>query len=293
MVSSEQRMMTSRDASDRRSKAVDNGSVSGTSATKAPAPQRPHVAAAAAIDALLASEARDNLNRARTNIRSEPVKAAPRTSIPPARIVARQPQSPSWKTPFFSLALVVGLSTLISAGSTAYILLRPQVTGTVSASEIRSLRDSVTQLRRQVADLTTQRATADVIQASKSDRAMSPPPSREASGEIVKTNRFADHPSQIVSLAPLVSASATTNPAPEYTGSVPQLPAQQASISREPIADWFVRRAYDGVAIIEGKPGVIEVVLGQDIPGVGRVQEIKNENNRWHVLTSKGVISSR
>jgi hypothetical protein len=53
-----------------------------------------------------------------------------------------------------------------------------------------------------------------------------------------------------------------------------------------------VRRAYDGVAVLEGKTGVIEVVPGQDVPALGRIQEIKNENNRWQVLTSRGVILS-
>ena len=38
---------------------------------------------------------------------------------------------------------------------------------------------------------------------------------------------------------------------------------------------------------------MIEVVLGQDVPNLGRIEEIKYENNRWQVLTSKGVILAR
>ena len=56
------------------------------------------------------------------------------------------------------------------------------------------------------------------------------------------------------------------------------------------IPGWHVRRAYEGVAILEGQPGVIEAVLGQDVPNLGRIEEIKYENGRWQVLTSKGVI---
>ena len=54
-----------------------------------------------------------------------------------------------------------------------------------------------------------------------------------------------------------------------------------------------MRRAYEGIAILEGQPGVIEVVLGQDVPNLGRIEEIKYENNRWQVLTSKGIILAR
>ena len=38
---------------------------------------------------------------------------------------------------------------------------------------------------------------------------------------------------------------------------------------------------------------MIEVVLGQDVPNLGRIEEIKYENNRWQVLTSKGIILAR
>lgn len=83
-------------------------------------------------------------------------------------------------------------------------------------------------------------------------------------------------------------------PSAEITGTVQQPqqppPPRQASARREVIAGWHVRRAYEGVAILEGQPGVIEAVLGQDVPNLGRIEEIKYENGRWQVLTSKGVI---
>jgi ElaB/YqjD/DUF883 family membrane-anchored ribosome-binding protein len=188
--------------------------------------------------------------------------------------------------------MVVGLSTLVSAGAIAYLFLRPMTSSAVSDADIRSIRDSVTQLRRQVAEITSDvassRAAAEAArtkaaeQASRAqDRA-----EREQAALAAKFARIADEKSQ------LVQATATPANAPDITGTVQPQVQRPASTSREIIPGWHVRRAYDGAAVLEGKTGVIEVVPGQDVPALGRIQEIKNENNRWQVLTSRGVILS-
>lgn len=232
------------------------------------------------------------MQRARVSTREEPIKAKVRFTVPPARIVARPLQSPAWRAPFFSLAIVVGLSTLVSAGAIAYLLLRPITSSTVSDADIRNIRDSVAQLRRQVADMTndvaTSRAAAEAArtqaaqQASRAqDRA-----EREQAALAAKSTRIAEEK------PPVMQATATLANAPDITGTVQPQAQRPASTSREVIPGWHVRRAYDGAAVLEGKTGVIEVVPGQDVPALGRVQEIKNENNRWQVLTSRGVILS-
>lgn len=252
----------------------------------------PHIAAAAAIDELLASEARENLQRARASMREEPVKAKARITVPPARIVVRPLQSPAWRAPFFSLAIVVGLSTLVSAGAISYLLLRPIASPTVSDADLRSLRDSVAQLRRQVADVTgdvaSGRAAAEAArtqaaeQASRAqDRA-----EREQAALAAKFARIADEKTQVI------QAAATLVNTSDITGTVQPQAQRPAGTSRDVIPGWHVRRAYDGVAVLEGKTGVIEVAPGQDVPALGRIQEIKNDNNRWQVLTSRGVILS-
>jgi hypothetical protein len=74
--------------------------------------------------------------------------------------------------------------------------------------------------------------------------------------------------------------------APEITGSVPP------SAPRKVVKGWSVRQAYEGIAILQGPNGVIEAVLGQQVPGLGRIEEIKNENGRLVVESSGGVIYS-
>lgn len=56
------------------------------------------------------------------------------------------------------------------------------------------------------------------------------------------------------------------------------------------IKGWSVRQAYEGIAILQGPNGVIEAVLGQQVPNLGRIEEIRNENGRLVVETSGGGV---
>jgi hypothetical protein len=49
----------------------------------------------------------------------------------------------------------------------------------------------------------------------------------------------------------------------------------------------------DGVAILRGRRGVIEVSFGDVVPGAGRVQSIARQGGRWIVATNTGVITAR
>jgi hypothetical protein len=56
------------------------------------------------------------------------------------------------------------------------------------------------------------------------------------------------------------------------------------------VPGWTLRRVYDGAALIEGREGIIEVEPGITIPGLGRIEDIKKQDGRWTVFTSKGII---
>src|SRR6266545_4806122 len=75
----------------------------------------------------------------------------------------------------------------------------------------------------------------------------------------------------------------------DVTGSV-----SPASAETKPkptiIDDYVVRRVYDGVALVEGRKGIIEVEPGTTLPGAGRVEEIRRQDGRWVVVTNKGLI---
>jgi hypothetical protein len=265
---------------------MDSGKASQPRQARKPAGAAAHIAAAATIDELLASEARAGLRRSREGAREDIVPYKPRVPVPSARIVVRPSQPQTWMAPFIALAIVVGVSTVLSAGTFAYLLLRPMVADTAHNGELGSLRETVTILRRHVAELSAgiaaNRATSDIAAKGASER------SRPDVARIVLASPIAAIDPTPERRAPAVPAAAN-DPPPEVTGSLQQMP-RSATAARAVLAGWQVRRAYDGIALLEGKSGVIEVSPGQDIPDLGRVQEIKNDNGRWQVITSKGVI---
>jgi hypothetical protein len=243
------------------------------------------------MDEILAKEALASLKRSRTTARIDTVKFKPRVPIPPATIVAKPSQPHPWMTPFITLAVMVGISTFLCTGGIAYLFLRPLAVTATSDAELRNIRESLAQLRRNVAalsnDLATNRAALDAANKAASDRFGRVVQSldrveRDQSASATKIERLSEEKAQVARVMPAASS-------PEITGTI-QPPPRPASARREVIAGWRVRRAYEGVAILEGQPGVIEAVLGQDVPNLGRIEDIKYENGRWQVFTSKGVI---
>jgi septal ring factor EnvC (AmiA/AmiB activator) len=86
-------------------------------------------------------------------------------------------------------------------------------------------------------------------------------------------------------------------PSPEPTGSVPPAsaaPAEPKGVTKNPVVEgWLLRRVYGtDSALVEGRYGVVEIVPGDLVPGLGRIQEIKRQDGRWVVVTSRGLIVS-
>jgi len=95
-------------------------------------------------------------------------------------------------------------------------------------------------------------------------------------------------------------APASASTSHDVTGSIaaplPQpataLPARPAG---PPILDgWIVRSVYNGTALIQARyGGVIEVEPGDSLPGLGRIENIRRQDGRWVVVTSRGMIVAR
>jgi hypothetical protein len=249
--------------------------------------------AAATVDELLAQEALATLKRSRATARGEPVRSKARAPVPAATLVVKKPQPRTWMAPFATLAVIVAISSLISIGGVAYLVLRPIVINAASDAELRNLREAMSQLRRTVATLSSDVAAArtafDTANRATSDRFGRLVQSverveRDQSLSATKVERMTE-------AKPQAARTLAAAPSPEITGSIQPQP-RPATARREIIQGWRVRRAYEGVAILEGQAGVIEVAQGQDVPNLGRIEEIKHENGGWQVLTSKGIVVS-
>jgi len=77
----------------------------------------------------------------------------------------------------------------------------------------------------------------------------------------------------------------------DSTGSVPATPPQKVG-ARGPLAGWTVRDVYRNSALIQGtKIGTKEVSPGDNVPGLGRIHSIRQQDGRWVVVTSRGIIA--
>lgn len=72
---------------------------------------------------------------------------------------------------------------------------------------------------------------------------------------------------------------------------VASLASSDESARKQPvIRSWVLRDVYDGLALVEGAEGTIEVAPGEVLPGAGRVKSIERSGKGWIVVTSRGVI---
>jgi hypothetical protein len=56
---------------------------------------------------------------------------------------------------------------------------------------------------------------------------------------------------------------------------------------------WVLRDVYRGTALIQGRAGILQVVPGDNLPGLGRIESVQRRDGRWIVVTSRGLIVSR
>lgn len=278
-----------------------------TRATK-PAASAKRVSAAASDEAL-AKEALEGLKRIRAKARLDKMaipKPAP-VVIKPAVIVAKPPPPrPTWVAPLATLAVAAMLVVCACTGVIAYLTTQPAQNNAAANAEIRILRETVAQLRKQVSGVSENldglRTAVDQSSKVTNDRFGRFAENldrieRVSSSSTAKLDKLAQVQAQapapaIVQSQPVpqqgpMMASIT---APEFTGSVPA--PERAPAPRKTIKGWSVRQAYEGIAILQGPNGVIEAVLGQQVPGLGRIEEIRNENGRLVVEAGSGVIYS-
>ena len=263
---------------------------------------------AAANDETLAKEALEGLKRIRAKARLD--KMAIPTPAPavikPAVIVAKPPPPrPTWVVPLATLAAAAILVVCACTGVIAYLTTQPAQNNVAANTEIRNLRETVAQLRKQVSGVSENldglRTAVDQSSKATNDRFGRFAENldrieRVSSSSTVKLDKLAQ--AQAQAPAPTLAQSQPSQAAPmmaslaapEVTGSVP--PSERASAPRKVVKGWSVRQAYEGIAILQSPNGVIEAVLGQQVPGLGRIEEIRTENGRLVVESSGGVIYS-
>jgi hypothetical protein len=93
--------------------------------------------------------------------------------------------------------------------------------------------------------------------------------------------------------------AAATTTAPETTGTIttnpPAPPAPQAD-AKPPetiLREWIVQDVRGGHALVENRFGALfDVTAGSVLPGLGKIEAIKRQDNQWIVVTARGLIYS-
>jgi hypothetical protein len=235
------------------------------------------------------------------------------------RIIAAKP-APKAKAPreaarpskFLLLAASVAICASFGAaiGSVGIASLAPAPTapaGTPAAAvaDVKALRDLVAQLG---ADVAATRSNVEhlnrtsgaqfgklVERFDKSDRAQLDPATKLA--KITETLDRLEKRVAALPVTPPPAPVAANPPAGDVTGSITPRngPDAKAPPPKQPtiLESFTLRRVYGGTAYIEGRMGVIQVEPGETLPGGGRVEEIKRQDGRWVVVTTKGLIVSQ
>jgi hypothetical protein len=147
--------------------------------------------------------------------------------------------------------------------------------------ENRAVWSAVTQLQNDIAVLKSNSESTPRIGNSNAGSSNSTTTSNNTNGPLSNLNeRFDRIERRIDALA-----------IKETTGSVPA--ALQSKVApNAPLAGWSVRDVYRNAALIQGaKLGMMEVSPGDNIPGLGRIQSIRQQDGRWVVITSRGIIA--
>jgi hypothetical protein len=151
----------------------------------------------------------------------------------------------------------------------------PRTAQTESLEDLRALKESVAQLRGHVKtvgdNLAAFRTNFNAATAAVTSQL------GKISEEVEKVERL-----QADRRAAMSGAESPAMPAPA-----------EAKPQKPPVVEgWVLRSVSDGVALVEGRHGVIEIEPGDSLPGIGRIHEIKRQDGRWVVVTPKGLIVS-
>ena len=94
---------------------------------------------------------------------------------------------------------------------------------------------------------------------------------------------------------PESSRTATSAPATDLiTASIPARDPLSPAPETRPttIEGWIVRDVRGGAAVLEGPHGIRTAMVGDTVPGVGRIDSIVRWGNRWIVATDNGLIAT-
>ncbi len=202
----------------------------------------------------------------------------------------RRPQASQWQPQRVShlaalIALAIGGGAIAGTLGTAWVMRTPALDQPLAVSDYNQLKGAIERLN---ADLVALRANVEGT-------------GRAASTQVARLTDRVER-AQSEPAAKIAKMSEALERIDRRTRDIPDLgpalPEQRVpppipikEITRMSVVPgWVVRSVYDGAALIQGRIGMIEVEIGDPLPGGGRVEAIRRQDGHWVVVTSKGLI---
>ena len=196
----------------------------------------------------------------------------------------------------FAASLTLAAILGATAGSLATAGLWAQPGGetpsrVASIQDMRALNESIVRMNTEIGSLKTaidtsgRSATAQLAKfgdrIDRFERAQAEP-----AAKLVKITEAVER---------IERRAATSTAASDTTASLAVLtPPEPVRPAGPPIVEgWALRGVSNGAALIQGRLGVIAVEPGDRLPGLGRIENIRRQDGRWVVVTSKGLIVTR
>jgi hypothetical protein len=151
------------------------------------------------------------------------------------------------------------------------------------AAKLAQLSETVERLRAAPAAFAAM-PKETVKETTKETSAATPPaaaPAAVASIAAPKEITGSIQPPPVAAPKPRPKLEAKPDPKPEAAARLPTLEG------------WVLRDVTNDGAVIEGRQGLFEVLAGDAMPGLGRIEAIKRQDGRWVVVTTKGLIVAR
>jgi hypothetical protein len=240
---------------------------------------------------------REHEQRARTR-RPIPPKAS---TVKPSKVPI-EPR-PKFRFPLLAATLALSAGLGAAAGAVGVPLAVPLASGPATAAAPAPSSDAsveVQAIRSQIAQLTTDVAA---LRTTIEQSGKPTPQVGKLAERLDRIERAQAEPAQkLTKIAEAIDRlerrTAALGPAAaaagDITGTIPKpAPAAETKPKLPIIDDYVVRKVFDGVALVEGRRGIIEIEPGMSLPGAGRIEEIRRQDGRWVVVTSKGLILSR
>lgn len=206
-------------------------------------------------------------------IRIDPADKASNTADDGAD--APRPVALAWRATALGLAACLGAAAG-SAGLAAIEGMGPPMAQADPRDEVGTLKEAVAQLQGHV------KVVGDNVAALRANFNNA---SSAVTAQLVKIS------DEVQKVERLQSDHRAASSAPE--SAAPPSASETKPAKPLVVEGWVLRAASDGVALLEGRHGVIEVEAGDSVPGVGRIHEIKRQDGHWVVVTPKGLIVSQ